>query len=86
MASQFKDIRKDLEQDEMVASMMAGLRGTHMDNSNFADEGNLFTKPAEVFQELFRRVHAVSRGRREQRSKRQTATRLQTRSDRCLLV
>lgn len=39
MASQFKDIRKDLEQDELVASMMAGLRGTNMNNSNFADEG-----------------------------------------------
>jgi len=34
-----KEIRRDLEENEMVASMMAGLRGTNMDSSNFADEG-----------------------------------------------
>jgi len=39
MAAQFQDMRKDLEKDEMVASMMAGLRGTNMSNNNFADDG-----------------------------------------------
>lgn len=38
MAAQFKDVRKELEQDELVASMMAGLRGTNMNSSNFADD------------------------------------------------
>lgn len=36
MSSQIKKMRKDFEEDEMVASMMAGLRGTNIVDSNFA--------------------------------------------------
>ncbi|GMH43909.1 hypothetical protein BSKO_11843 [Bryopsis sp. KO-2023] len=37
MSAQFKSVRSTMEEDEMVASMMAGLRGANVDESNFAD-------------------------------------------------
>lgn len=37
MSDQFKAVRSTMEEDEMLSSMMAGLRGTNVNESNFAD-------------------------------------------------
>ena len=86
MASQLQDIRKDLEQDEMVASMMAGLRGTHIDNSNFADEGPPHSHPSQRSHLPLRSAHAFGRSGRQQRSKRPPAPRLRSRPNQHFLV
>lgn len=36
MSEQFKSVRSQLEEDQMVSSMMAGLRGSNMNDDNFA--------------------------------------------------
>lgn len=36
MSEQFKSVRSQIEEDEMVASMMAGLRGSNINDDNFA--------------------------------------------------
>lgn len=36
MSDQFKSVRSQIEEDEMVASMMAGLRGSNINDDNFA--------------------------------------------------
>lgn len=36
MSSQIKQMRSQIEEDEMVASMMAGLRGSNVNSDNFA--------------------------------------------------
>lgn len=39
MSSQFKDMRASIEEDEDLSVFMAGLRGTNIDDSDFAGEG-----------------------------------------------
>lgn len=39
MSSQYADIRKQLESDEQLASLMAGLRGSNLNDSDYAEEG-----------------------------------------------
>ena len=39
MSSQIKDIRAQMEEDEDLNTLMAGLRGTNIDDSDFAADG-----------------------------------------------
>ena len=39
MSGQYADIRKQLESDEQLASLMAGLRGSNLNDSDYAEEG-----------------------------------------------
>ncbi len=38
MRDQFSQMRSQLEEDEQISSLMAGLRGRNIDDSDFADE------------------------------------------------
>ena len=38
MSRQMKDMRKTMEEDEQLGVLMAGLRGSNMDESDFADD------------------------------------------------
>lgn len=39
MSSQFKDMRAQLESDEQLKILMAGLRGSNLNDSDYAEEG-----------------------------------------------
>ena len=39
MSSQYSDIRKQLESDEQLKILMAGLRGSNLNDSDYAEEG-----------------------------------------------
>ncbi len=39
MSSQYTDIRKQLESDEQLKILMAGLRGSNLNDSDYAEEG-----------------------------------------------
>jgi len=39
LSSQYSDIRKQLESDEQLKSLMAGLRGSNLNDSDYAEEG-----------------------------------------------
>ncbi len=39
MSAQFKDVRAQLESDEQLKILMAGLRGSNLDDSDYAAEG-----------------------------------------------
>ncbi|KAK9866370.1 hypothetical protein WJX84_006967 [Apatococcus fuscideae] len=47
LSRQFKDARKSIEEDSQVASLMAGLRGSNIDDSDFADT-NVVMRLVEV--------------------------------------
>ena len=47
LSKQFKDARKSIEEDSQVASLMAGLRGSNIDDSDFADT-NVVMRLVEV--------------------------------------
>ena len=38
MSKQMKDVRKQMEDNEQLKSLMAGLRGQNIDDSDFADD------------------------------------------------
>ena len=42
ISSQIKDIRSQMEEDEDLNTLMAGLRGTNIDDSDFAADGVAF--------------------------------------------
>ena len=39
MSSQFQDVRAQLESDEQLKILMAGLRGSNLNDSDYAEEG-----------------------------------------------
>ncbi len=39
MSSQFQDMRAQLESDEQLKILMAGLRGSNLNDSDYAEEG-----------------------------------------------
>ncbi len=47
LSRQFADARKSIEEDSQVASLMAGLRGANIDDSDFADR-NVVMRLVEV--------------------------------------
>ena len=47
MSQQMSSMRKDMENDKQLGSLMAGLRGSNMDESDFAD-GSVVMQLVEV--------------------------------------
>jgi aarF domain-containing kinase len=39
MSSQFSDLRRQIENDEQLRSLVAGLRGSNLNDSDYAEEG-----------------------------------------------
>ena len=39
MSSQFQDVRAQMESDEQLKILMAGLRGSNLNDSDYAEEG-----------------------------------------------